>query len=231
MLLGFACGSPSPTQQQQQAKSDLSSGPPRILILGTTHRPADSVSGDYASLLPNHLQALGLKARIIDRRPAFGAPFELMELLTALAGLLQEHQPDWVLMDVGQAEAWVSGSSEFDHSRLSLDEFQLLYGQLLQGIQASGSRAILLTPCPTGPSFERWRNDRIQDYVQKIGLAANQYNFPVVDVWSAFMAYPDHEGSSINELLRQGRFPNAAGQERIAQQVAATLEYTLMYEQ
>jgi lysophospholipase L1-like esterase len=181
--------------------------------------------------LPAQLQALGLKARLIDERPAFGTPYKLTQLLTDQADYLQEHQPDWVLVDAGQAEAWVAGAAESGQSLLSPDEFQLLYGQLLQRIQASGSRAILLTPCPSGPSLPRWRNDRIQEYVQQIGLAANQYSFPVVDVWSTFMAYPEREGSSLNELLQQGRFPNAAGHERIAQQIAATLEYTLMYEQ
>lgn len=187
----------------------------RLLIVTPT-QPLPAAH-HFAHFLPDRLYNLGLFTHIQLIQPT------------------QQGLPESIMAARPDALLWMAPPS---CSELS-DRMQQVFctenpelDLLIQQMQASKLPVILGTPNAISSRLASQASVRsAEQRAQAIRELANRYSLAIIDVWSSFDTYQGEIGYEMEELLEaDGIHPNAVGHQRIAGDVAATLEYVYLYQ-
>lgn len=119
-------------------------------------------------------------------------------------GLLDEVQPQLVIIAAGTNDAWA-------HKPTDAAAFETDYRALVHSAQSSGAQVVALTAIPVGPAGMGKADVFDRDELRQRNSQIAALEIPVVD---AAAALDDGKGRLLMHLTDDGVHPNAAGYER-----------------
>ncbi|AGA27082.1 SGNH/GDSL hydrolase family protein [Singulisphaera acidiphila] len=200
---------------------------PRVLLLGDSItlgvRPGVAANQTFGGQLETMIKARGLDASIIN----VGIGGERTDqALARLSEVLKANRPDIVLLMYGTNDSYVDFGRKT--SRLAIDQYRKNYGELIERIEQTGAKTVLMTP-------PRWADDappnglgenpnlRLEPFVELVRAIARERKRPLVDhyaVWSTAR----QNGVELMKWTTDGCHPNPDGHRAIAEEILPNLQ-------
>jgi lysophospholipase L1-like esterase len=182
----------------------------------------------YPTVLEVALRVRGIPARVFNA----GVQGDTIRGATSrLDTDVLAQKPMLVIVQFGLNDAAIDLHLGKTEPRVPLAEYRTLMIALLDRIEATGARLVLMTPNPVmwtdniakrvgrppyNPSRRWGYNVIVQRYVAVIRELASNRQIPLVDIYATFKEFDRTTGNRIEELLADGVHPNARGNELIA---------------
>jgi lysophospholipase L1-like esterase len=239
------------------ASVDLTPGKYTIVAFGdsttATRRTIDNV---YADNLRNELPLAGITGSVINSGVGGSHTGTLADnqrhrrahALQRYQTNVIAHNPDIIIMQFGINDSYLDkgtasvndGVITGDPSRIPYDStdprkpgypnnYEANLTSMVRKFKADLTDPIivLMTPNQFGTSKERWRNDVLSVYAQRMRKVAAAEKILLVDIWKLFDDYDAVSGQSIDDLLLDGVHPNDAGHRLVADAIYDILGITI----
>lgn len=175
----------------------------------------------YSTRLPGLLEKQGIDATVINEGVGGSNTSAVGKHALARIDRVRAHQADWVIVQFGINDCWIDSGNEGSSSRIAIDDYKDNLTKIVQTLRQDGTRVVLMTPNQLRSDVDRWRVDRLEEYVQAVRQVAVEREVPLVDIWTAYGALSVAERDA---LLLDGVHPNDAGHALVAEKIVACLK-------
>lgn len=199
----------------------------KIVAFGnSTTAPRKNISRVYPSILQDTLKFMNINAIVINS----GIPgshsgsikdndfHKVLHAMDRFESAVLSYHPKWVIISFGINDSWQDNGRQ-NPSRISIEDYHenLLY--FIDQVEKNNGKPILMTPNPIGIKYEKWRYERLKNYMEIIKGLAKKKKTPLVDVWSLFYNHVKNKPVGIDFLLLDGMHPNDIGHKIMADAV------------
>jgi lysophospholipase L1-like esterase len=184
-----------------------------IVFLGDSITQQGAKPQGYVSLFDLFCGVNGYEVKVIN---AGISGHESDDMLARLQRDVLAHEPDWVSVSCGVNDVWHKNGP-------TLPEYTKNMTEIVDRIQATGAKVLLLTATPIYENLDSPENKRLADYNAFLRDLAKEKKLVLADVNQAFQNWYHKKMSDERLLTVDGVHFNHRGNRVMARQIAEAL--------
>jgi lysophospholipase L1-like esterase len=181
----------------------------------------------FAQRLPDMLLAEGIHCRMINAgiggshtgRMSDHDLFKINHARDRFESDVLSKDPDITLIGFGTNDSYIDSKVKNGSSRIPLHDYENNLIYFIKGLQATGSKIILIAPNILGAKYPHFQNKRLLKYVKVVRKLAKKLQTGLVDNYKLFRKYSRQKDKLVDDLMLDGVHPNDKGHELIAQEI------------